>query len=531
MPLAHDPPAFRLSLSSNQFIMKRHHVSYPPFDFLSTHNRIEDFLSFDVSTFERLLREKDYAFWEKKGQERALKLFRSVAARVPAYKDFLITHRIHPHKIKTIKDFSHVPHTNKKNYIDAYPLPLRTWKGDVPSSNLIAVNAGTTGTLRLWPRGGLQEFEACVMHELIYKNFFEINRYKTLLIIGFPIGMYVSGIATLLPSWLISNREAYHLVIAPVGNKKEEILQLLARVRDEKLDYEQIILAGHPFFVKDIIESIEVSHLKTPGIPMKFLFASEGFTEEWRTYVLSKANRSYKPHHAINLYGCTDLLIIGHETPLSIFLKNHAETNVAAGKHLFGERSTANIFQYNPLFRYAESVDGNLFFTAAAGVPLIRFDIGNAGEIVSYRDIRDMLPSTRAGIPIWQLPFIVLKGRNNYVLEFHLAHIDPEYIRQALDHKRYFSKLTGKFTMRKTHDKKLDQTLEINIELKRGIRVNPHLADDIKKSIIVNLRAYDYRYDVLYHSAKKRAEPKIVLFSYQHPTYFTPGIKPRYILP
>ena len=117
----------------------------------------------------------------------------------------------------------------------------------------------------------------------------------------------------------------------------------------------------------------------------------------------------------------------------------------------------ANVFQYNPLFRYVESVEGSLLFTTAGGVPLIRFDIGNAGEVISYKDVQDILVKGKTDIPGWKLPFIVLKGRNNYVLEFHLAHIDPEYIRQALDNKKYFHRLTGKFTMQKIADKKISR--------------------------------------------------------------------------
>jgi phenylacetate-coenzyme A ligase PaaK-like adenylate-forming protein len=55
------------------------------------------------------LRTKPERYWIKRGEKMALRLFRQMAERVPAYKDFLRKNKVKPEKINTIKDFKLVP--------------------------------------------------------------------------------------------------------------------------------------------------------------------------------------------------------------------------------------------------------------------------------------------------------------------------------------------------------------------------------------------------------------------------------------
>ena len=159
------------------------------FDFTKRQNWAKSFFDFDIAEFEKLLCEKDESFWQKKGEERALKLFHTAAVKIPAYKDFLQKHKIKQENIKTIEDFRQVPFCDKKNYIRKYPLEKRCWDGQLDSANILAMSSGTSGEPTLWARGGFQEFEAAVIHELIYRYLFDIQKYQTLLIIVFQMGV------------------------------------------------------------------------------------------------------------------------------------------------------------------------------------------------------------------------------------------------------------------------------------------------------------------------------------------------------
>ena len=59
---------------------------------------------------------------ESDPEEYVLGLFQEVSKSVPAYGDFLTKNEINPQQITSLQDFAELPLTNKKNYIQEYPL-------------------------------------------------------------------------------------------------------------------------------------------------------------------------------------------------------------------------------------------------------------------------------------------------------------------------------------------------------------------------------------------------------------------------
>lgn len=502
------------------------------FDYSKKRNWSQQFLKFNIGNFEQLLEQKDENFWQKQGEKRALNIFHDAAQRVPAYKDFLAKYKIQHAKIKNIEDFQQIPVTNKKNYIQKYPLKDRCWNGRLFKNNFVAISSGTSGEATFWPRGEYQEFETAVIHELLYQSFFEIKKYKTLIIIGFPMGVYVSGMATVLPSLLISEK-GYNLTVATVGTNKDDILRI---VQSLQKDYEQIILIGHPFFLKDVLEAGKSQGIEWSKKRLRMMFCSEGFSEKWRKYVLSNVNITLRWNNAISTYGSSELLLMAYETPLSILVRNIIQEEKSRAK-LFLRRSEPNLFQYNPLLRYIEVIRGELIFTSASGIPLIRYNLHDSGRILSFEKVRTVLDQANpkwqkelGKYSIWQLPFLAMWGRSDQTIVFYAANIYPEHIRQALDHKPFFKKLTGKFTMRKDYTKDMEEFLEINIELQNKVKPSLILTKTIQKHVFQRLQEINMEYfDMSSRHVGRRAIPRINLWPYQHPKYFKPGLKPRYI--
>ena len=235
-----------------------------------------------------------------------------------------------PQKIKTIRDFSALPILSKKNYTETYPLEERCWDGHLDRSKLIAVSSGTTGEPTFWPRGESQEFMSSVMHELIYRDLFEIGKKRTLLLIGFPMGIYVSGVATLLPSWLVSSK-LKNLTIASVGNNKQEMLRIIKELGPS---FDQIVLAGHPFFIKDVIES--KGKISFGKMGLKMMLCSEGFTEEWREYLLSLTSaKKAGASDVISTYGSSEFLLMACESPLTIAFRKKISSDPELLKDFF----------------------------------------------------------------------------------------------------------------------------------------------------------------------------------------------------
>lgn len=495
-------------------------------------NWILDYYKYNLTNLEKNLKNKTENFWHKAGDKKVLKIFHQAAQKVPAYKDFLYKNKIKHEKIKTIADFKNVPITDKKNYISAYPLIKRNWDGNMDGLKLIASSSGTTGKANYWPRSSTQEYEAAITHELLYKNFFKINEYKTLLIIGFPMGVYVSGMATVLPSWLVAQK--YQMTVVSAGNNKAEVLKVIKNLSG---DFEQIILVGHPFFLKDVIETGKDEGVKWNKINLRLMLCSEGFTEVWREYLMNVAGIKNKFGNIISTYGSSEMLLMAYETPLSIELKELAEKNQEVQKKLFGRIHTPSVFQYNPLLRHIETVNRELIFTSNTGLPLIRFNLHDSGLTLNFSKAAAVLdehrPDWKKSIkpwPIWQLPAVVLWGRSDHTIIFYAANIYPEHIHHALHQHEFIPKLTGKFTLRKGYKKNMDEFLEINLEIRTGVKATTGLAKNIGQSVTETLKAINMEYQFLWNNLDKDIRPKIKLWPYQHPKYFRPGLKPKYII-
>ena len=492
-------------------------------------NLLRDYLDFDIVGFEKLLRTKGEDFWQNLGTKKALNTFHKAAVEVPAYKDFLKKNKINHEKIKTVQDFKIVPPTDKENYIQQYPWQERSWEGGTHHAKLIAVSSGTKGSPTFWPRGEFQEAEAALIHELIYRYLFDIKTKSPLAIVGFPMGMYVSGVATLLPSFLVATK-GYPLTIVSVGNHKNEILKA---VKSLSFNHEQVLLIGHPLFIKDVIETGLEDGIRWNNIKISMMFCSEEFSEEWRQYIMQKAGISPQDiQRVISTYGSSEMLLMAHETPMSILMRNEMSRYQKIKEEIVGEGSLPSLFQYNPYLRYIETVNQELLFTSASGVPLIRFDLHDRGDIIPFRKAEKVLGSKIHSIPHrWKLPLVALWGRNDYTVVFYAANIYPEHVRFALGTKKLFKKLTGKFTMRKVYHKNMDKKLELHIELRKGIRSNKEFAREIQDSVTENLRKINMEYDFIFiHNPDKDLRPHIVLWPYQHKKYFKSGLKPKYIL-
>jgi phenylacetate-CoA ligase len=496
-----------------------------PINFRDPNNIKTKPLYWSIKQYEGLLTNKNSVFWQKAGERKALKIFHEASIKVPAYKDFLKKHKVNPVKIKTISDFSQVPPTDKANYIQEYSLAQRSVNGNLDNAKIIASSSGTSGTPNYWPRGTYQDYEAAVTHELLFKNLFNTDKRRTLCIIGFPMGVYVSGIATLLPSW--AQGLSYPFSIVSAGNNRAEVLKAIKNLGD---NFEQILLIGHPFFLKDVLETGKKQGISWGSKKLGLMFCSEGFSEAWREYVL-KAH-GIKTGLAFNTYGSSEMLLMAYETHISISVRKLLEKNKKNSIQILGSEVVPNLFQYNPILRFIEEVNNELLFTSFSGTPLVRFNLHDTGKILSFNDTITKLSNhleNSAKKNAWQLPFVTVAGRSDHTIIFYAANIYPQHIHYALNHQRLLKTLTGKFTMTKGYHSNMDEYLEIHIELKSGMKVRKNLARAIEKNVIEKLKKVNAEYNFLWHNLHKDLRPKIKLWPYGHEKYFKVGLKPKYI--
>lgn len=471
-------------------------------------------------------------YWNKEGERMALRLFRLASFRVPAYKDFLKKNKIDPAKIRTIDDFSKIPLINKKNYLAAYPLEKLCRDGEIASSDMISLSSGSSGEPFFWLRSKEHEQETTLDHELFLVDSFGINKYSTLFIVSFSMGMWVAGTLTHRAVQDIASR--YKMTVITPGINKNDVLNIIKKLGSK---YEQIVIAGYPPFVKDIIDGGGTNRIDWKKLKVKFLFAAEAFSEKWRDHMYKQVDARNPLKDSLNIYGTADALILGHETPLSILIRRLANKNKdGLYKDLFKyDARVPTLVQYNPTSKYFESINGSLIFSAFSGIPLIRYEIGDSGDIIPYDNMATLLKKYHidprkearlAGISNWRLPFLYVYGRNDLTASLYGINIYPENIRDALTKENIERETSGKFVMSTRNNKQMNQYLETVIELKDGrTETSSNLQKNIKDTIVKVLKQKNNEYNELHKSLGPRVEPQVKLCQYGHKDYFPLGVK------
>ncbi len=492
------------------------------------------FLKTKASEIESDYRLKDSHYWRVAGEKAALSVFRITAQKVPAYKHFLKKNKVDPEKIKTIEDFKKLPIIDKHNYLRAYPLKDLCLDGDLSKARIISCSSGSTGEPFFWPRGTRQEIEGAAQVELLYR-ILGIGK-PTLIIIGFAFGNWISGSFMYLSTELVSKKD-YPLTVLTTGFSKKDIFR---SVKSRASDFKQLILMGYPPFIKDIIDEGEAEGINWKKLNVKFVFAAEGFSPVWRKYLYDRVGAKNYLTSSINIYGSADAGILAHETPFTLAVRKVATLNEKLHQALFSDSRMPTLAQYDPRSRYFEvTADHDLLFTANAGLPLIRYSIGDYGGLAKP-DVLEatckkfghsalaLLKEEKVSNLAWNLPCVYIFGRKDFTATLYGANIYPESIREALLDRAISDKVSGKFTMFTKNDKYLDQFLSINVELQVGINPNKHLISQIQKIVIEYLRRMNSEYSKIYDEMNHRAFPEIVLFRNSEGQYFQPGTKHRW---
>jgi phenylacetate-CoA ligase len=485
------------------------------------------------------LRGKDVNYWEKVRRREILKLFHAASKGVPAYKDFLRKNKIKPENIRTIEDFKYVPPVDKNNYLRFYPYEKLLWGGKIRKPLTIHSTSGSTGE----PTYFIRDFASDLRREVIVENFFKNNdltiKGPTLFVITFGMGIWSAGVGIYTGAYLAINLKKLPISIVSPGVNKEEVIKILKKLAP---NFKQTIIAGYPPFVKDLVDDALREGINLKTLNLRFIFTGEGFNEDFRNYLTSKAGVKNVFTDTMNTYGTSELGAIAIETPLSVLVTQMASRNRNLFRDLFGDLiKTPTLAQYIPYFVNFECVDGELFFIGDSAIPLIKYRSEDNGGLLTFTQVKEILLNHGFNLEkeskkinifnyIYQLPLVFVYERKNLTTTLYGILIYPEFIKKAL-FKRQLSKfLTGKFTMITKYDKKQNQYLEINLELKKGLKFKKYYEKIALQEIVKTLREKSSEFRELSNNLKERAWPKLIFWPYEHPKYFTSGIKQKWVI-
>jgi len=477
--------------------------------------------------------------WDRTGKSRALSLFKNMSQRVPAYQDFLKNHNINPKKVKIFRDLENIPSIDKDNYLRKYPLEMLCWDGKFGNGSwVISTTSGSTGTPYYFPRQESQDQQYAVTAEQYLLSNFEIDKQKTLYVVGFPMGAWIGGVFTYEAIKRVADK-GYDLSIITPGIHKEGIINAVKRLHKS---YDQIIIGAYAPFLRDILEDGEAAGIDWKGLNVKFLFSAEAFSEDFRDYVRYKAGLEDILKDTLNHYGTVDMGTMAHETPLSILIR----------RRLFGEGKQKILFpedhkqptlcQYDPGIFFFEEIDKTLHCSSFSGIPLFRYDLKDYGGVIKYNKVKKIL--TKNGIDIdgelemkgladthWKLPFVYVYERNDFSVSYYAFNVYPEPIKRSLLSRRLRDDLTGKFTMYVDYTRKGVQHLYIVIEKSANSKMNnQELKKKAVESIHERLLRESTEYPEIFKMMGAIVKPVILLRSYEDPEYFKPGAKQKWVL-
>jgi len=489
---------------------------------------------------ERLLKTKPEQFWLDRGEKMALQLFHEMSRRVPAYKEFLREHQFDPSKVKTVSDFKHIPLVDKDNYLRKFKRADLCWDGDFKQQSwVISTTSGSTGEPYYFPRQNLQDAQYARTAELYLRANFQIDKKSTLYIDAFPMGAWIGGVFTYEAVKQVAENGAYSLSIITPGINTLEVLKAVKNLGG---DFDQILIGAYGPFLKDIVDQAAAEGVQWSDYDMGFILSAEAFSETFRDYLIEKASLKNIFTATLNHYGTVDLGTMSHETPLSILLRREALKNERLYKELFSRATSLPTHtQFLPELFYFEDIDGSLVCSANSGIPLVRYDLKDRGNVMTKEktfalarecglDITKLTKEAGLTDTIWNLPFVHVYERSDFSVSFYAFQIYPNTVRKALLDRSVQNKLTGKFTMRVDFDKNARQCFEINTELKPHQKEDKTLKENTEQLIIKHLLQENSEYRKVYEEyGATQVKPRIKFWPYGEPTYFLTGTKQKWV--
>lgn len=460
-----------------------------------------------------------------------LELFKATFAAVPAYRQFLQARGVACGEVASFQEFQSLPLLNKTNYIQQYPLPRRCKGGGLTACDRLAVSSGSTGVATFWPRSVVDELDVALRFEQVFHHSFQAHQRDTLAVVCFPLGNWIGGMFTTSCCWHLAQK-GYPLTVATPGNKPDEILRV---VQDIGPHFQQTVLLGYPPFVKDVIDTGSVQGIVWRDYHIKFVFAGEVFSEEWRNLMLQRVGSASPCRDSASLYGTADGGVLGNETPLSIAIRRCLAEHPAVARELFGESRLPTLVQYDPMSRFFELIEGStLAVTGDSGVPLIRYHIADRGGLMSYRELMAFLQDRGLnslkdyGLDTeeFPLPFVWVFGRADFTVSFYGANIYPENVVVGLEQAEFAGWVSGKFVMEVRHDETASEFLRITVELRPSVGADCDKQAAIGLSIQSQLRRLNSEFANYVPAAKQM--PHIELLPFGDPGYFPAGVKHRY---
>ena len=388
-----------------------------------------------------------------------------------------------PNSVESIGDFEQLPVTSKKDYIDRYSLDELCLDGKLDRAYTIERSSGHSGGSYYWLRLPEEDelFPSYLEHAFV--QFYGMDKKSTLVLITLTLGTWTSGEKMAQALREVAATGKYALTVMAPGTNLEEILEI---TRDLGPLYDQMVIVGYPPFVKTVLDEGVRRGIDWPSIGVKIGLGGEGYSEPWREHVASMIGIDSR----IDLlavsggYGAADIgMTVGREYPVTVMIRKMCTDNPSLARALFqdsrGNHATLpSLLQYNPASCYIESVNHELAFSVLTGIPLVRYNIRDAGGVITFDKMmavlgehgHDPVAELQAigygAEQVWKMPFFYVYGRSDGTVSIVGANVFPENVQSILADAHDSDVVTFKLKVETTSE--FSQRLVISLEHQAG---------------------------------------------------------------
>ena len=478
------------------------------------------------------------ASWKRMQDEYMLDIFQGSAKHVPAYRQFLKEKGFLAKTVNTMTDFRHIPPVSKQNYLKKFPWEDLCVPGALSGKSLVlTATSGSTGKPFYFPRTDSIDEQSYIMHRTFLKNSGLDPAEPTLVIVAFGMGVWIGGLITYEAFNRISERD-FPLTILTTGVNKKEIYDALREIGPR---YTQLVLCGYPPFIKDVIDDGPENGVQWKQFDMRIVCAAEGFSEDFRDYLLRKTGMRDAYRDVMNIYGSAELGTMATETPLAILVRKLTLAHPLLFTRLFTEATRLpTLAQFVPTFVSFEAADNRIYCTAGNALPLIRYEIGDHGGVFTYSelvkacreegiDLKNEIRTAGISDTVAELPFVYIYERADLSTKLYGAIIFPEHVKHGLMRRELERYVTTKFTMFTKTDAKQDEYLEVNVELKENVKPTPELQHTVAEAIVESLMEKSAEHKNNVGALGDRVRPRVVFWAHNHHEHFAHGGKHKWV--
>ncbi|GAA4758625.1 hypothetical protein [Gordonia alkaliphila] len=439
------------------------------------------------------------------GLSRAISTARRAAHRVPAYAKHLAAHGKNLDELTDREHFEALPPVTKEEYIRVNVPADLVWDGDLGRAGAWSASSGSSGEPTFWPRAQAARDDAAQAHGRIFTESFDTRAVTTLVVDAFAMGTWIGGTYTYTAVQDLAERGHQVSVVTP-GIEVTTVLNCLEYLGPQ---FDQVILAGYPPVIKDVLDAAS-TNLRKVGL----LLAGEGVSEAMRDYFLNRLDAYDRPERVCLIYGTADAGLMGHETPETIAIRRAARPGSDLAGALFGADKVIPTFvEYDPERRYVEvDDDGLLYFTVDTALPLIRYRLGDRGELHSGDQLAGLLcEAGRADLAAPLDPrgsFLLLRDRIDVAATFYGANLYAEHLKPAMLAPAVVREVSGRFSLSVDEDADLRPQLQVVVEA-MGSSIADDLADRLTTVCRDALAEHNTEYRRLVAEYGPVADPRI----------------------